>query len=71
MKTFYCVCCRTPLQNRQLDGAVHRVPPGFYDKGMFHILRIYAKDIYLKNISWKTTGFILCELYYFESKQYG
>lgn len=23
---------RTPLQNRQLDGAVHRVPPGFYDK---------------------------------------
>ena len=24
---------RTPLQKRQLDGAVHRVPPGFYDKG--------------------------------------
>ena len=27
------ICYRTPLQNRQLDGAVHRVPPGFYDKG--------------------------------------
>ena len=31
---FPSVCCRTPLQNRQLDGAVHRVPPGFYDKGV-------------------------------------
>lgn len=30
--------CRTPLQNRQLDGAMHRVPPGFYDKGGFFVL---------------------------------
>ena len=23
------------MQKRQLDGAMHRVPPGFYDKGKF------------------------------------
>ena len=39
------VFCRTPLQNRQLDGAMHRVPPGFYDKGAFYILMILLTDI--------------------------
>ena len=34
------IYCRTPLQNRQLDGAVHRVPPGFYDKGMLDLMLI-------------------------------
>ena len=30
---FVIVLHRTPLQKRQLEGAVHRVPNGFYDKG--------------------------------------
>ena len=75
MKTFYCICCRTPLQNRQLDGAVHRVPPGFYDKGIFHILRICAKDIYYKTLKKlridKRPDSFFCELLHFKSKQYG
>ena len=26
--------CRTPLNKRQLEGALNRVPPDFYSKGM-------------------------------------
>lgn len=37
---FSSICFRTPLQNRQLDGAVHRVPPGFYDKGTLDLTLI-------------------------------
>ena len=30
---FYKSICRNVLEQRQLDGAMHRVPPGFYSMG--------------------------------------